>query len=66
MDHLHRPSPAKAVRVVLRTFYSTIKDADPSLRFAFIAGISKLTKAKVFSTLMRWLNSFPIEEEAIW
>jgi len=51
---------------MLRTFYSTIKDADPSLRFAFIAGISKLTKAKVFSTLMRWLNSFPIEEEAIW
>ncbi len=51
LDHLHEPEKADAVRNVLRTFYSTIKDADPHLRFVFITGITKFTKAGVFSTL---------------
>ena len=51
LDHLHEPAQADAIRDVLRNFYSTIKDADPFLRFVFITGITKFTKAGVFSTL---------------
>jgi len=51
LDHLHEADQADAIRNVLRTFYSTIKDADPFLRFVFITGITKFTKAGVFSTL---------------
>ena len=51
LDHLHEPVQADAIRNVLRNFYSTVKDADPFLRFVFITGITKFTKAGVFSTL---------------
>jgi len=51
LDHLHEPAQADAIRGVLRSFYSTVKDADPFLRFVFITGITKFTKAGVFSTL---------------
>ncbi|HPY47877.1 MAG TPA: AAA family ATPase, partial [Thermotogota bacterium] len=33
LDHLHEPEIAQKHRDLLRTFYSTIKDADPYLRF---------------------------------
>ncbi len=51
LDHLHEPEIAQKHRDLLRTFYSTIKDADPYLRFALMTGITKFTKAGVFSTL---------------
>jgi hypothetical protein len=35
----------------MREFYVVIKDADPYLRMAFLTGITKITKAGVFSTL---------------
>jgi len=51
IDHLHEPEIAQKNRELLRTFYSTIKDADPYLRFVLVTGITKFTKAGVFSTL---------------
>ncbi|HOX65829.1 MAG TPA: AAA family ATPase, partial [Thermotogota bacterium] len=51
LDHLHEPEIAQKHRDLLRTFYSTIKDADPYLRFVLMTGITKFTKAGVFSTL---------------
>ncbi len=61
LDHLHKPALADAIRGVLRNFYSTIKDADPFLRFVFITGITKFTKAGVFSTLNN-LNDITFKE----
>ena len=61
LDHLHEPALADAIRGVLRNFYSTIKDADPFLRFVFITGITKFTKAGVFSTLNN-LNDITFKE----
>ncbi|HOD90261.1 MAG TPA: AAA family ATPase [Thermotogota bacterium] len=51
LDHLHEPEIAQKHRDLLRTFYSTIKDADPYLRFVLMTGITKFTKAGVFSSL---------------
>ena len=51
LDHLHEPQTAQKNRELLRTFYATIKDADPYLRFVLVTGITKFTKAGVFSTL---------------
>ena len=61
LDHLHEPAQAEEIRGVLRNFYSTIKDADPFLRFVFITGITKFTKAGVFSTLNN-LNDITFKE----
>jgi len=61
LDHLHEPAQADAIRGVLRSFYSTVKDADPFLHFVFITGITKFTKAGVFSTLNN-LNDITFKE----
>ena len=62
LDHIMEPEIAKKVREILRLFYSTIKDLDPYLRFVFITGISKFTKAGIFSSLNN-LNDITIDRE---
>ncbi len=42
---------AKANRLVLRDFYSVLKEADTFLEFVFITGISKFSKVSLFSHL---------------
>jgi hypothetical protein len=42
---------AKAIRKVLKGFFSVIKSADPYLRFVFITGVSKFSKVSLFSDL---------------
>jgi hypothetical protein len=39
------------LREVLRDFYSVIKDSDAHVRFAFLTGVSKFSKAGIFSGL---------------
>src|SRR6056297_2904381 len=51
LDHLEDVEMAEKIRIKLRLFYSSLKDADPYLDFVFITGITKFTKVGVFSTL---------------
>jgi len=46
---------AIAIRDVLKDFYSTIRDRDVHIRFAFLKGASQFSKASLFSGL----NNFP-------
>ena len=51
LDSLADIEKAAKMREILRSFYVTIKDLDPYLRFVFMTGISKFTKVGVFSAL---------------
>ncbi len=51
LDNLSDPPTAVAIRQVLRELYSGLKAADPWLRFVFLTGVSKFSKAGVFSGL---------------
>ena len=51
LDHLDEIELAEANRKVLRGFYSILKSMDPFLRLAFITGVTKFTKASIFSEL---------------
>ncbi len=56
LDHLHEPAQADAIRGVLRSFYSTVKDADPFLHFVFITGITRFTMTGFSSSLNNLTN----------
>jgi len=51
LDYLHDPVKANAHREVLKNFYATFKTLDEYLRCIFITGVSKFSKASVFSGL---------------
>ncbi|MGB0525959.1 MAG: AAA family ATPase, partial [Flammeovirgaceae bacterium] len=51
IDYLDDPEKAKSQRNILKTFYSIIKDSDQYLRMLFITGVSKFSKASIFSEL---------------
>lgn len=51
VDNLDQIDVAKEGREVLRDLYSTIKDSDEYIRFAFLTGVSKFSKVSVFSGL---------------
>ena len=51
LDHLRDIETAEANRQVLRGFYGILKSMDAYLRFTLITGVSKFTKASVFSEL---------------
>jgi len=51
LDNLTRPDQTRAIRDGLRNLYSVIKDADAHIRFAFLTGVSKLSKVSLFSGL---------------
>ncbi|MCP5052318.1 MAG: ATP-binding protein [bacterium] len=42
---------AKGNRKILKTFYETVKESDPHLKFVFITGVSKFSRVSVFSGL---------------
>lgn len=48
------------MRSELRAFYGVLKDADPYLRFVFLTGVSKFSKAGVFSGLNQ-LNDITLD-----
>ncbi len=52
LDNLDVENVAKEAREILRWFYSIIKWNDEYIRFAFLTGVSKFSKASIFS----WLN----------
>jgi hypothetical protein len=51
LDFYNKPPTAQEVRDIMRSYYSQLKANEPHIRFLFLTGISKFTKAGVFSTL---------------
>ena len=51
LDALAEPDVALANRDFLRGFYGAIKDCDEHIRFCFLTGVSKFSKAGLFSGL---------------
>ena len=51
LDHIADIKAAEAVREVLRSFYTVLKGCDEYLRFVMLTGISKFSKAGVFSAM---------------
>lgn len=51
LDRIEDRVQALAIREVLKDFYSVIKDSDAHVRFAFLTGVSKFSKAGIFSGL---------------
>jgi len=51
LDYLHDPEKANAQREVLKNFYDSFKALDEYLRCIFITGVSKFSKASIFSGL---------------
>jgi hypothetical protein len=51
VDNLDQPEVAKQGREVLRDLYTTIKDSDQYIKFAFLTGVSKFSKVSIFSGL---------------
>ena len=51
LDALAEPETARANRNFLRGFYGVIKDCEEHIRFCFLTGVSKFSKAGLFSGL---------------
>ena len=51
LDALPEPDVARANREFLRGFYGVIKDCDEHIRFCLLTGVSKFSKAGLFSGL---------------
>ena len=51
LDNINDLNQANEMREVLRSFYTTLKSCDEYLRFILLTGISKFSKAGVFSAL---------------
>ncbi len=63
LDALPDRDAARVNRNTLRDFYSVIKDNDAYVRFAFLTGVSKFSKAGIFSGLNNLLD---ITVDARW
>jgi head-tail adaptor len=51
LDALHNPEELRAIRGVMRDFYSALKSCDDVLRFVFLTGISMFSQLSIFSEL---------------
>ncbi len=51
LDNLTKPEIAREMRDGLLNLYSVIKDSDAHVYFAFLTGVSKFSKASIFSGL---------------
>ncbi|NCC85953.1 MAG: hypothetical protein EOM03_17845, partial [Clostridia bacterium] len=60
LDRIEDTEEALAIREVLKDFYSVIKDNDAQVRFAFLTGVSKFSKAGIFSGLNN-LNDITVD-----
>ena len=62
LDFYSKPPMAQEVRNIMRSYYSQFKGNEQYIQFLFLTGISKFTKAGVFSTLNN-LNDISLEED---
>jgi len=51
LDNLDQMEIAKENREVLKSFYGVMKDSDKYIKFVFLTGVSKFSKASIFSGL---------------
>jgi len=51
LDNLEQVDMAKEAREILKDLYTTIKDCDEFIKFAFLTGVSKFAKVSIFSGL---------------
>ncbi len=51
VDNLDQLDVAKEGREILKDLYTTIKDSDEYIKFAFLTGVSKFAKVSIFSGL---------------
>ena len=51
LDNLDQVEIAKKAREILKDLYTTIKDSDEFIKFAFLTGVSKFAKVSIFSGL---------------
>ena len=51
LDNMNKPDVARAMRSVLKNFYSVLKGLDPHLKFVLLTGVSKFSKVSLFSGL---------------
>ncbi len=51
LDNIDNIEMAKVAREELKNIYSVIKDSDEYIKFAFLIGVSKFSKASIFSGL---------------
>ena len=61
ISNLNDIDKAKAIREEIRDFYRVLKSEEASLRFIFLTGVSKFSRAGVFSALNN-LNDISIDE----
>jgi hypothetical protein len=61
LDFYNKPPVAQEVRDIMRSYYTRLKANEQYIRFLFMTGISKFTKAGVFSTLNN-LNDLSLNE----
>ncbi len=51
LKYIHDTHKADQVREVIKNFYTVIKGLDPYLHFVFLTGVSRFSKASIFSGL---------------
>ncbi|MDR1083442.1 MAG: ATP-binding protein [Deltaproteobacteria bacterium] len=56
LSKITRPDLANGIREVLSNFYGVLKSAEENRGFTFITGVTKFTKASIFSTLNNLLD----------
>ncbi|MCI5119452.1 MAG: hypothetical protein D3913_16245 [Candidatus Electrothrix sp. LOE1_4_5] len=56
LDNLDQQEIALEAREILKDLYSTIKDCDEFIEFAFLTGVSKFAKVSIFSGLNNLLD----------
>ncbi|MDR2592930.1 MAG: ATP-binding protein [Chitinispirillales bacterium] len=62
LDFYNKPPTAQEVRDIMRDYYTQLKANERHIRFLFMTGISKFTKAGVFSTLNN-LNDISLDRK---
>ncbi len=62
LDNLDQIEISKEIREYIKGFYSIIKGSDEFIRFAFLTGVSKFSKASIFSGL-NMLTDISLDEE---
>ncbi len=60
LDTIEKPEIAAEIRDGLRDFYGALKPLDPHLRFVLLTGVSKFSKAGIFSGLNN-LNDITVD-----
>jgi hypothetical protein len=62
IDHIESTEKALEMREIMKGFFTVLKGSDPSIRFLLLTGVSKFSRAGVFSNLNH-LRDITLEDE---